>query len=222
MKPDNEQSQPGLLTTPHHHSSQSYHFNTPFCSQPSCGSPFHIWSNPTPLFTMVYVALFCFYSVWSADLKEVQNADSHSRLTKSESMLQQHPPPPRGFLSLSKDTVASVTLPHDLALLWLHCLPDTHSFSVSTSVPLHLLCLLPDTNFQCVSTWLKCPNSFRILLNYQWASPDIKSQYCPKNLHSPRIPVLSALLLLQSPFQLSGILCLCLLICLLFLFCSTL
>lgn len=130
--------------------------------------------------------------------------------------------PPRGFLSLSKDTVASVTLPHDLALLWLHRLSDTHSFSVSTSVPLHLLCLLPDTNFQCVSTWLKCPNSFRILLNYQWASPDIKSQYCPKNLHSPRIPVLSALLLLQSPFQLSGILCLCLLICLLFLFCSTL
>ena len=140
MKPDNRQSQPGLLTTPHHHSTQSYHFNTLFCSQPSCGSPFHIGSNPTLLFTMVYMALFCFYSAWSADLKEVQNAALHSRLTESESMLQHHP---RGFLSLSKDTIAFMTWPHDLAWLTVTSSSTRHSLVFSLYLTAFALAMSP-------------------------------------------------------------------------------
>lgn len=165
------------------------------------------------------MALHRFYSECGLQTQKrfkMQNPRPHSRPTESETTLQQHPQgipmhikawevlslwlgliTNSDFISYQSPSLSLCSSPTGLFVFL------KNSTYNATSVPLHLLCLLPLVNFQYISTWLSCPNSFRTLLNYQWDSPDIKSQHSPWTLHSPRIPTLSALLP-SSPKPLSA------------------
>ena len=154
--------QPGLLTPPHHHSSQSD--QNGICSSPASGFLPHSGQKLTFLFAAAYTALYHFnseYDLRTWKMLEMQNPRPHSGSIQYKSTLQQH------AQRIPVHTIACSGLSPGLSLMtnsdfiafqspsFLHSSSHVSLLSLlkrsthnATSEPLHWPGLLPAVNLQ--------------------------------------------------------------------------